>query len=1016
MHQDALSVAWRGLASKPRTRARRVALTIMLLMFQVHLSNASYALGEKDPMCWKLGPTNSPINCPVGLQLDWSAGHELPETVAVSVPVSVQASLNISMDTMTDLEDRGLLSASNPSMTAAEKWALCAVPSGPCQDPKDKDRCCYWHVNIHSCLDKPGVFCGPWVGNDGHLATHTPAITGQAGEDGRSTFNFNVKLFWEGSYTVIVHFRLANMQFAIGKSTTVKFSDAICKNATVPNRAGDCEDCPSGTQPLSLGIPKGGAKLDDSKALELGVNPLCVPCPPGWFSPDGKECLRSDPGYFVNDSWLAEQIPCPAGTSTPVYAATMCISCSYGQFSEQGAALCSLCPKGTYSDEQGRSTCRSCPTMKTTDSMGSVSLASCLCSVGTYGSSNSSFCTSCPKGMTCPLGSDMASYDEWRRLGSPKPVPSNLTFPLLLPRFAAVPSEPLSVYACAYDERCPGGTPGTCGINLDGEVISCAKCMSEMRWNGEKCVECNSIELSKFLFPALPVVAIPLVLCTMYFLTRDDIENWGSVPNGLAALGFIILNHFQISVLAKNADIHNPSSVMVFLRTAIFAEDFLSALSIECTGWDGFQENLLFRTLFPVAIVFEFFLVYLGSHVVHRQFGVRLGMVKDRVVNVYFSLVFTFFAGIVAMSLTVFQCQDNPNGKRTLTDDPSIICGEDIWLGAMANAVLAVLAYVFGFGVLFMYIIFVAPSRFSDKGFRRRWKFLFIKYRADAWWWSSIVCSKTIVMNVGFILLYRGIGQLVWLMACCGVYLGLLMYIQPWRHRKVNVLDCHSNICLMFFFAFFFWWASEGVDADEADRISTDLGILAIVVNLSCVVCFMLVLGLMIHQSRQTKDNNEKAALEIARAVAALAILKEPKLLDVASHLPEWDAACLRQAARIILTEVVGVEGVIRRPMSGDTVKMDETQLTEADIFANWKLSPEWQEHLEDRTESTKLIQNVSSGPVVHQISSASGRIGLQISSDVVPRQLPDVPADSHGIPKSMFVAAPFVSSTRGRS
>jgi hypothetical protein len=128
------------------------------------------------------------------LEIDWTEDFPLPDTIAVSMPVKVKVSMNISMNTMRDLEAQGLLSQANPTMTAAERWATCAVAAGACKSA-DRETCCYWHVNVHSCLDKPGTFCGPWVGNDGHLATHTPAQALTGGIDGRSVFEFDIKLF-----------------------------------------------------------------------------------------------------------------------------------------------------------------------------------------------------------------------------------------------------------------------------------------------------------------------------------------------------------------------------------------------------------------------------------------------------------------------------------------------------------------------------------------------------------------------------------------------------------------------------------------------------------------------------------------------------------------------------------------------------------------------------------------------------------------------------------------------------
>ena len=76
-------------------------------------------------------------------------------------------------------------------------------------------------VNIHSCVNTPGKFCGPWIVDDGFLSTHTPEQTGYAGLDGTALFKFYLRLFWAGDYTIIAHIKFGAMHFAIGTQASV---------------------------------------------------------------------------------------------------------------------------------------------------------------------------------------------------------------------------------------------------------------------------------------------------------------------------------------------------------------------------------------------------------------------------------------------------------------------------------------------------------------------------------------------------------------------------------------------------------------------------------------------------------------------------------------------------------------------------------------------------------------------------------------------------------------------------
>lgn len=61
--------------------------------------------------------------------------------------------------------------------------------------------------------------CGPWVGNDGLLSTHTDA---QVGTIGDLFFAQNVRINFEGSNFIIVHVQIGDIQLALGKEIFVR--------------------------------------------------------------------------------------------------------------------------------------------------------------------------------------------------------------------------------------------------------------------------------------------------------------------------------------------------------------------------------------------------------------------------------------------------------------------------------------------------------------------------------------------------------------------------------------------------------------------------------------------------------------------------------------------------------------------------------------------------------------------------------------------------------------------------
>merc|ERR1719181_2264481 len=96
----------------------------------------------------------------------------------------------------------------------------------------------------------------------------------------------------------------------------------------------------------------------------------------------------------------------------------------------------------------------------------------------------------------------------------------------------------------------------------------------------------------------------------------------------------------------------------------------------------------------------------------------------------------TFFLGMVNLSLTLFVCKTNPNQTSSLAADRSITCFEDEWSGLLAIGIIAVLLWCVGVAAIFVWAIFTMTGRMHEPDIQMRWKFLFIKFRPDRYWWA----------------------------------------------------------------------------------------------------------------------------------------------------------------------------------------------------------------------------------------------------------------------------------------
>jgi len=275
----------------------------------------------------------------------------------------------------------------------------------------------------------------------------------------------------------------------------------------------------------------------------------------------------------------------------------------------------------------------------------------------------------------------------------------------------------------------------------------------------------------------------------------------------------------------------------------------------------------------------------------------------DRTSNIFFSVILTFFAGIVAMCITIFKCHDNPNGKRTLAKDESIICGDDKWTGMLGISIVSVLVYVLGFGCLCSYVIYVAPKRFSDIHFQRRWKFLFIKYRPDVWWWTLAFCVKGFMMNLGFIFLDQGIAQILWILAISIVYVGVAMFANPWRHRAANFFEVYSHMVMLAVIAIMIWFAHDS--AEDPKQVDNDLSFFLILVNAHLITIFVA----MVYQIRKRKSVSLPESERSLQAMTSLGKLDNEAFNKFVNQLNEWDLWYIFESTEVIRVEYMGIDG-----------------------------------------------------------------------------------------------------------
>jgi hypothetical protein len=390
----------------------------------------------------------------------------------------------------------------------------------------------------------------------------------------------------------------------------------------------------------------------------------------------------------------------------------------------------------------------------------------------------------------------------------------------------------------------------------------------------------------------------------LYKVSGDEYRLWNSWKNQLIGIGFLTLNHQQLLSIINNVNVELDFNVHVYFSFWSFTENVLSVFKVECTGYGDFTSGMIVKSFGPIYFFAVTFLVALVSRFVAKCVNqALLAMDLDRCVNLYFSLILTFFVGVASMALSLFKCVKSPNGVYTMKQDPAVNCYEGTWNSLLVVGIFSVLLYCIGSVAMFTYIICTAPYYFSDIHYQRRWKFLFIKFRPDAHYWALVIMARGLATNIGFVFFTFGLAQLYWILACESTYMGLTIFAMPWRFVKSNYLCIFASISVIYACALnALWVEQDGV-------LRKDVSLMIIVVT-SCPVALALILCIYVAITRRIWSDwsGEKARREVCssqftqiqnecRRVSALNSEVGKNLYCDAA---EWDAHFLKASSQLI--------------------------------------------------------------------------------------------------------------------
>eukprot|EP00928_Gymnodinium_smaydae_P028132 TRINITY_DN21535_c0_g3_i1.p1 TRINITY_DN21535_c0_g3~~TRINITY_DN21535_c0_g3_i1.p1 ORF type:complete len:1450 (+),score=316.72 TRINITY_DN21535_c0_g3_i1:1229-5578(+) len=560
----------------------------------------------------------------------------------------------------------------------------------------------------------------------------------------------------------------------------------------------------------------------------------CLPCDAGRFAPlkASTECERCPRGSF-SELASAKCTLCSPGTYSDSVASPVCIPCAMGRFSNFLGTneSCYPCEQGSYSDVPGLSRCHICNGSMTTPGFGHQFRTDCVCARETYRPEGDTVgaCLPCPKGMECRIGSDMENWrraegvgivaEEFAGLSQKQREKKYGTMPELLPKYMSRRENPLWVFECLSEQHCPGGIPESCGENMHG--LTCAQCADGYYRSGAHCIQCTALETSQFLFPFMPLTLAPLVISVMYIKMQDGVEKWGSPMNGFMVCAFIILQHAQALAILSVFNLVYPMVVGVTWGSMTFFMEGLSILRISCAGFRSFAMRFTTNMLVPVIVAIFFFMTLGINRLITMCCGTRNAvtdadvfqalpffpklkhaithpMDKNLLFNCFGTTMFSFSVSVAAISLSLFKFYTHPNGiDRSIFSASDVLVASPEWNSMVVVALLAVLVYCVATFALTSWILYVAPRRFANVVFRRRWKFLLAKFRPEVWWWANVVVLKGILLNVSLVVFEAGLEQIWGALVIQILYVSVVIFARPWRHVYAVFVDSVSTVSLV---------------------------------------------------------------------------------------------------------------------------------------------------------------------------------------------------------------------------
>lgn len=551
------------------------------------------------------------------------------------------------------------------------------------------------------------------------------------------------------------------------------------QNSLVVSKFVPLTECPAGQQPIGI---------------------TCTACPVGKLSTGGTGvlCSPAPAGHFVNTTGASVATECAAGTFAEASAGgasacancdkghstqgrvgqATCFQCTRGHYAGVGQEDCTRCPLGEFASVFGATACEQCNAGFSTAFPGAINAQECACPAGAFLQGET--CQTVPDGMTSTFGADYSNFGNAE------------TSPMLQPGYFSSLSNPLSVYKCNPTQSCPGGKPDQCPKNLQG--LMCTQCPEVAGHNyfhgHDGCNKCGA----QWLFTVFLLLLVIPICFGAHYMMNNRITNkastmliWGT-SLGILVATFQTLGVFSLMSLSWPSPL---KEILDFM--GIFMLD-LDLIYITCLFGKGDHV----RYVLSVVGVFYVYMIFIVLLVVSSCLSKTKRGHQWTVLNTIGAMTQAAFTTMVSVSLQMATLYVHPNGKTSVTKFPSILA-ESSEYPVMVIFGTALLLIAVGFYASAAWACWRAPSlTFSSGSFTAATRFLFIRFRPDAWWYGMVVVTRALLLSLTVTVCGGSPhSEIIFATFVLALPMAACLRWWPFKAPVLNLVDCSLSLAMV---------------------------------------------------------------------------------------------------------------------------------------------------------------------------------------------------------------------------